>query len=105
MLIVELDRCNGCGACVESCPQGAPALISGKAHFASSLCIGCQTCVDVCPTGAIQVAAPTGRRSQAATAIPLAIRVANWSGALVPIPNPEGKAPHRRGPGRGRARR
>ncbi len=105
MLVVELDRCNGCGACVENCPQGAPALISGKARFASSLCIGCQTCVDVCSEGAIQVATPTGHRAEAAVGIPLAIRMADWPGALVPIPIPEGKAHHRRGPGRARVRR
>ncbi len=76
MLIVELDRCNGCGACVENCPQGAPALISGKAHFTSSLCIGCQTCADVCPTGAIQVAASSASRRGMVYAVP-------WT-ALVP---------------------
>jgi ferredoxin len=104
MLIVELDRCNGCGVCVESCPQGAPILKNGKAHFASSLCVGCQTCVDVCPTGAIQVASPTGPRAEAALAIPLATRMASWPGVLVPIPNPERGASRRRDPSRGRAR-
>jgi Fe-S-cluster-containing hydrogenase component 2 len=76
MLVAELDRCNGCGACVESCPQGAPILKNGKAHFASSLCIGCQTCMYVCPTGAIYVSMTAASKEEALTGIP-------WT-ALVP---------------------
>jgi NAD-dependent dihydropyrimidine dehydrogenase PreA subunit len=62
VLIIEVDRCNGCEACVQACPQGAISLVEGIARIDSSLCAECQTCVNVCPTGAIHVAMPIVQR-------------------------------------------
>lgn len=61
MLIIEVNQCNGCGVCVEVCPQGAISLAEGTAQVDSSLCTGCQACVAACPTGAIKVPMPMAR--------------------------------------------
>jgi Fe-S-cluster-containing hydrogenase component 2 len=68
MLMIEVDRCTGCGICVQTCPRGAISLVSGIARIDSSLCNECQACVDICPTGAIQAAMPILQRSDAMTA-------------------------------------
>ena len=31
MITIDLARCNGCGACVEVCPEGALYLVDDKA--------------------------------------------------------------------------
>ena len=51
---VDVDRCTGCGACVEVCPVGALALVDGRAQVDEETCSGCEACVDVCPEDAIQ---------------------------------------------------
>ncbi len=43
-----LDRCIGCGACYERCPQGAHTLVDGEHRFARDLCIACGKCVETC---------------------------------------------------------
>lgn len=61
MLTIDLQRCEGCGACVEVCPQGALYLVEGKAMVDASLCDECKdlpasseaACVAACPTEAI----------------------------------------------------
>jgi ferredoxin len=51
---VDVERCTGCGACVEICPVGAIALLDGEALVDQETCTGCLACVDVCPEGAVQ---------------------------------------------------
>ena len=56
--IVRIDEelCNGCGACVTPCAEGAIALIDGKARVVrESLCDGAGFCLGVCPTGALSI--------------------------------------------------
>ena len=63
MLTIEVNRCAGCGACVQACPQGAISLVDGVAQIDSSLCTECQACVNVCPKGAIRVAVPVAEQA------------------------------------------
>jgi len=69
VLTIEVDRCDGCGACVEVCPEGAISLIGGVARIDSSSCIECEACVQACPNGAIKVARPVAVREEPAVAM------------------------------------
>ncbi len=56
--IIEIDesKCNGCGACVPNCPEGAFKVIDGKVRLISDLfCDGLGACVGHCPEGALTV--------------------------------------------------
>lgn len=43
------DWCQGCGACVEACPQKALRLENGRAFLKAGNCILCGYCGRVCP--------------------------------------------------------
>jgi NAD-dependent dihydropyrimidine dehydrogenase PreA subunit len=51
---IDVQRCTGCGACVEVCPVEAIALANERAHIDPEICTGCDACIDACPEGAIQ---------------------------------------------------
>lgn len=53
MITIDLERCTGCGACVEACPTGALYLVDGKAAVDNALCRECEVCVQACPSEAI----------------------------------------------------
>lgn len=58
MIIIDIERCNGCGKCVEVCPSGALYLVDDKATVDAALCSDCESCIAACPTGAIVCAEP-----------------------------------------------
>jgi predicted aldo/keto reductase-like oxidoreductase len=50
------DWCEGCGQCVEICPQGALSLgDDGKIHVVESSCLLCGYCAGVCPYFCVKV--------------------------------------------------
>ena len=56
--IISIDKalCNGCGACVDGCHEGALQMIDGKAQIVSELyCDGLGACIGECPVGAITI--------------------------------------------------
>lgn len=53
VLLHDIKKCVGCGACAAACPNGAPRVAEGVAHFDRALCRACGRCVSVCPTGAV----------------------------------------------------
>lgn len=56
--IVKIDEelCNGCGACISPCAEGALMLENGKAKvIKEELCDGAGVCLAVCPTGALSL--------------------------------------------------
>lgn len=50
---VDVDRCVGCGDCVEACPFGAIAFRDGVAEIDAATCMGCGVCVAKCSQGAL----------------------------------------------------
>jgi len=53
---VSVEKCTGCGTCVEACPVEAIKLEGEKAVIDADNCIDCGACVGECPTEAISVA-------------------------------------------------
>jgi NAD-dependent dihydropyrimidine dehydrogenase PreA subunit len=53
MITVQTERCDGCGVCVDYCPNGAILLQNGVAFISQDLCQACEACLDVCPQGAL----------------------------------------------------
>ncbi|MDR1847261.1 MAG: ferredoxin family protein [Bacteroidales bacterium] len=61
-IVVDTERCKGCGVCITACPKEVIALaknVNGKgynyAEMVNGDCIGCAGCAIVCPDGVITV--------------------------------------------------
>lgn len=55
-VVLNPDKCVGCGQCVKACPNGAVSLLNGfRAAVKCDACIhrGSSACVESCPTGAL----------------------------------------------------
>ena len=51
---VDLEKCTGCGVCVDVCPLEAIKLENEKAVISDD-CTECGTCIDECPNTAISL--------------------------------------------------
>jgi NAD-dependent dihydropyrimidine dehydrogenase PreA subunit len=64
VLRAEVGACQGCGACLLTCPQRAlrPGRAPGRPLLVLASCDGCGECVEVCPVDAVRLvpAARTG---------------------------------------------
>jgi len=52
---VDVDKCTGCGACVDVCPNDALVLEGDKIKVDEPNCIDCGVCVDECPVDALEM--------------------------------------------------
>lgn len=53
---IDEEKCNGCGACIPNCPEGALQIIDGKVRLISDLfCDGLGACMGHCPQDAIAI--------------------------------------------------
>jgi len=56
IVLIDREKCTGCGACVTGCHEGALQIVDGKAVLVSELvCDGLGACIGTCPVGAITV--------------------------------------------------
>lgn len=55
-MVIDKERCLGCGKCVEACLTGALALVNKKATLVDErLCDGFGSCIAACPHDAIRL--------------------------------------------------
>ncbi len=55
-VVVDNDKCTGCGECVDICPVEVYELKDAKSSVVNEEeCLGCESCVEVCEFDAITV--------------------------------------------------
>jgi len=61
-LMIDTERCKGCGVCITGCPNHCIALaksVNKKGYNYMEMinddCIGCANCAVICPDGIIEV--------------------------------------------------
>ena len=54
-LIIDLEKCTGCGSCVDACPSEALSMDDDKVSVDQDACIDCGACVDECPVAALSL--------------------------------------------------
>lgn len=56
MILIDKEKCIGCGFCVKDCTFESMALQDGKAVFDPNMgCSKCGHCIAVCPKGAVSI--------------------------------------------------
>ena len=56
IVLIDEEKCNGCGECIGSCAEGAIDIIDGKAKLVSEIyCDGLGACLGSCPQDAISI--------------------------------------------------
>ncbi len=56
--VTDIEKCTGCGNCVEVCPPSALLLVDEKVFLEEEYCEECGFCAAECPTGAININFP-----------------------------------------------
>lgn len=55
-VMVDKEKCIGCGVCIGVCPVQAIKMdADGHAFIDKNICIKCRTCESVCPVQAIKI--------------------------------------------------
>jgi len=50
---VTIGACQGCGACLLTCPEHAILPDGGRLRVVADRCTGCGECIEVCPVDVI----------------------------------------------------
>jgi NAD-dependent dihydropyrimidine dehydrogenase PreA subunit len=81
-ILLDALRCNGCGLCVQVCPQMILALNQSVMQVRDEArCMGCFGCEDECPSGAVRVI--RGPQGAPSTAVEPPLQVAACDVAIV----------------------
>lgn len=54
-VVIDQERCSGCGLCIKVCPSGTISLKKGKACVTGDRSLSCGHCMAVCPESAIEI--------------------------------------------------
>ena len=54
---VIIGACQGCGACLLTCPEHAIRPAPGRPIVLAERCTGCGECIEICPVDAISATA------------------------------------------------
>ena len=65
MIMINQEKCIGCGACAKDCPGGHIYISDGKAYMDAPFCIRCGHCFALCPADAIRLQGYTEEEHQA----------------------------------------
>ena len=84
-IIIDLSKCDVCGACVNACPAHAITRKGDTVVIDESLCTLCKRCFDVCPSGAISEEKSAEAEKETLSLVPQNIEVIQAE----PIPVPE----------------
>ncbi|MEO0248631.1 MAG: 4Fe-4S binding protein [candidate division WOR-3 bacterium] len=60
MVLIDIEKCTGCGICECVCPMGVFSIADGKASANTRECIMCMNCKRSCPVGCISTGAKVG---------------------------------------------
>ena len=76
IVIIDEDRCKGCGLCVTACPKQVLRLAEGRFNVKGyppiekanpQACIGCAACATICPDLVLTVYRQKRKPKQAVT--------------------------------------
>ncbi|MEM4718251.1 MAG: 4Fe-4S binding protein [Desulfurococcaceae archaeon] len=59
-IIVDHEKCNLCGLCIELCPTSVFSRIGDKVVVNNDKCIECYGCMPLCPVRAISISLEKG---------------------------------------------
>ena len=69
-LLPVFDGCQGCGACLLTCPEHAIRPRGGALTVRADLCTACGECVEVCPVDTVELVSADAVRRTDLAAVP-----------------------------------